>query len=117
MTSNEVEVKADIFWNLPALVNYRPGTELPYSISAANLNEEERLFMLRARTFDSLNRVITEDVILVNGAPWFAVEGGDREEIDGVLRLEETDVLLGVFLVDKESSKEADTVYTFLKAY
>ena len=117
MTGNEVQVKADIFWNLPALVSYRPGTELPCSISAINLDEEERLFMLKVRTFDRSGRVVTEDVILVNGLSWFAVDGKDREEIDGTIVLDETDVTLGVFLVERETSGEIDAVYTYLQGY
>ena len=117
MTVNEIEVKADVFWNLPALVNYRAGAELPCSISVANLDGKERLFMLKVRTFDGVGKVITEDVILVNGMSWFLVDAGDREVVDGSLILGESDVTLGVFLVEKESSSEIDAAYTFLKGY
>lgn len=117
MASDEVEIRADVFWNLPAIVGYRTGTELPCSISVANLDGRERLFMLKVRTLDSAGRVITEDIILVNGMSWFEVDGGDRQDIDGTLILEETDVLLGLFLVEKETSSEIDAAYTFLKGY
>lgn len=117
MTGNGVEIKSDLFWNLPALVNYRLGTELPCSISVANLDGEERLFMLKVRTFNRQGKVITEDIILVNGMSWFSVDAGDREVVDGSIILEESDVTLGVSLVEKESSSEIDAVYTFLKGY
>jgi hypothetical protein len=117
MAAEEVEVKADIFWNLPALVSYRPGTELPCSISAANLDEEERLFMLKVRTFDRSGRVITEDVILVNGMSWFEVFGGERQDVEGSIVLGETEVTLGVFLVERETSGEIDAIYTYLQGY
>jgi hypothetical protein len=117
MTSNELDIKADVFWDLPALVSYRPGTELPCSISVVNLDGQERLFMLKVRTLDRAGKVITEDVILVNGLSWFEVDGGDRQNINGTLRLEETDVVLGLFLVEKETSSEIDAAYTFLKGY
>lgn len=117
MISDELKLKGDIFWNLPALVNYRAGTELPCSISVANLDGKERLFMLKVRTSDRGGKVITEDVILVNGMSWFLVDAGDREVVDGSLILGESDITLGVLLVEKESSAEIDSVYTFLKGY
>jgi len=61
--------------------------------------------------------VITEDVILVNGMAWFAGDGGDRQDVDGSITVGESDVTLGVFLVEKETSKELDAVYTYLRRY
>lgn len=110
-------VQGDLLWNLPAQVNYRPGTRLPFSLSAVNLEEQERQFMLRTRTLDRLDRVITEDVIVVNGLSWFAVIARDREVVDGSLVLQESDVVLGVFLVERETAQEVAAVYTYLRSY
>jgi len=111
------ETRGDIFWSLPGLVSYRPGTELPFLISVVNLSDEEREFMLRVRTLDGYGRSVTEDVIGVDGRAWFAIDALEREEVSGSLRLGETDVALGVFLVDRETESELDAVYTYLQGY
>jgi hypothetical protein len=111
------KVKGDILWSLPGLVSYRPGTELPFIISAVNLSDEERQFMLRVRTLDRWGRTITEDAIGVDGRAWFVIDALEREEVTGSLRLGETDVTLGVFLVDRETESEVDAVYTYLQGY
>jgi len=111
------EIKGDIFWNLPGLVYYRPGTELPFVISIVNLMPQERLFMLRVRTLDGYGRRITEDIIRVDGKSWFLVDGLEREEVSGSMQLGETNVTLGIFLVEKETEEEVDSVFTFLQGY
>lgn len=113
----EEQLKGDIFWNLPSLVDYRANTELPYSISAVNLTDKDHLYMLQVKTFDIYNRQVTEDVILVNGLAWFEVSGGGRQDIDGTIILGESNVTLGVFLVERETSEVIDAIYTYLRSY
>ena len=110
-------IEADIFWNLPALGDYRPGTELPCSINVVNLTARERLFLVMARTFDGGGRQISEQPVPVNGLAWFVVDGQDRQTLAGSLILEESDVTLGVFLVEQESQAVGDQGYTFLRGY
>jgi len=109
--------KADLFWNLPPIVNYKVGAELPVSISVVSLLEEKREYGLFMRTYDRAGRKISEDVIRVYGITWFEVEGGERESFDGTLSVSETDVSLGVFLIDRETGEEVDRIFVWLQSY
>jgi hypothetical protein len=109
--------KADLFWNLPPIVNYKVGAELPVSISMVNLLNERREYMLQMRTYDRAGRKVSEDVVRVHGVTWFSIEGGDRESFDGALSVPETNVSLGVFLIDRETEEELDRVFVWLQSY
>jgi len=109
--------KADLFWNLPPIVSYKVGAELPCSISIVNLLAEKKEYMLQMRTYDRAGRKVSEGVVRIQGLTWFSVEGGDREVFDGALSIPETNVSLGVFLIDRETEEELDRVFTWLQPY
>jgi hypothetical protein len=50
----------------------------------------------------------------VFGYTWFKVEPGDFGKLNGALRFSESDVVLIVVLVEKETNEETDTVTTQL---
>jgi hypothetical protein len=109
--------KADLFWNLPPIVNYKVGAELPVSISIVNLLEERKEYGLLMRTYDRAGRKVSEDVVRIHGLTWLEVAGGDRETFDGALSVGETNVSLGVFLIDRETEEELDKVFVWLQSY
>lgn len=115
MVELKEELKGDLFSNLPGLLTYKENTEVPITLSVINLSDATREYTILARTYDSTGRQISEGTILVGSRAWFLVESEDREDISGVIILEETDVTLKVFLIEKETNEIVDQVMTYLK--
>jgi len=109
--------KADLFWSLPLIVNYRAGAKFPVAVSVVNLLNKRREYGLRMRTYDRAGRRISEAVFRVHGLAWFEVEGGERETFDGAFSVEESDVALEAVLIDRESQEELDRVSVWLQSY
>ena len=99
----------DLFWELFPSVYYISGSEMFCRIFVANPSDVDREYMLMARV--SVNdTVISEDAIRVNGTAWFQVDAGDSVMLQGVLALEESDILLTLILYEKESGESVDQV-------
>ncbi|MBN2240167.1 MAG: hypothetical protein JW712_10370 [Dehalococcoidales bacterium] len=105
----------NIFWDLSPWIVYTPGYDLGCTIYVANTTETEKEYTLVSRT-SSGETVISEEAIKVFGNAWFTVAPGDFVRLRGSLRSDESDVVMSILLVERESEEVADVVFTSLVA-
>lgn len=105
----------DIFWDLQPSITYSPGSELGCTLYIANPTDIEREYALMSR-LSSNEIVISEESIKVYGYAWFKVDPGDFIRLHGALRFDETDCVLSVMLIERESGELTDYVSTSLSA-
>jgi len=108
------EVKGDVFWDLPPWIAYIAGTDLGFSLYVANPTDAAKEYALISNLSQD-NTVLSEESIKVFGYAWFTVEPGDWVRLHGSLRLEDTNCLLTVLLVEKETEEVVDSVSTYLR--
>lgn len=113
--ANSAEVKGDIFWDLPPWISYIAGTDLGFSLYVANPTATAKEYALISNLSQD-GMVLSEESIKVFGYAWFQVEPGDWVRLHGSLRLEDTNCLLTVLLVEKETEAVVDSVSTYLRA-
>ena len=105
----------NIFWDLPPWNVYAAGYDLGCTIYVANPTDTEKEYTLMSRL--SFNEtVISEEAIKVFGFAWFKVAPKDFIRLRGALRSDESDVVLSVLLVERETEQIADSVSTSLVA-
>ena len=105
----------NIFWDLSPWIVYTPGYDLGCTIYVANPTETEKEYTLMSQ-LASGDTVISEEAIKVFGYAWFKVAPKDFIRLRGALRSEESDVVLSIFLVERETEEVADSVFTSLVA-
>lgn len=105
----------NIFWDLPPWIVYAPGYDLGCTIYVANPTDTEKEYTLMSR-LSSNEAVISEEAVKVFGFAWFKVDPKDFIRLRGALRADETDVILSVLLVERETEQVADSVATSLVA-
>jgi len=110
--AQEVEL-GDVFWDIPTWIYYTAGYDLGCSIYVANPSDIVREYALISHTYK--NQVLqSEGVLQVYGYTWFTVDPGDFIKLNGQLNLAESDVVLTIDLIDKETQSSADTISTIL---
>lgn len=103
----------DIFWDLPTWVYYVSGYDLGCIIYVANNTDAVKQYALISHTYK--NGILrSEGVLQVYGYTWFDVDPGDLIKLLGTMRINESDVVLTVSLVEKETQEETDSVSTTL---
>ena len=105
----------NIFWDLPPWIVYAAGYDLGCTIYVANPTDTEKEYALMSR-LSSNETVISEEAVRVFGYAWFKVDPRDFIRLRGALRSDETDVVLSVLLVERETEEVADSVSTSLVA-
>jgi len=105
----------NIFWDLPPWIIYAPGYDLGCTIYVANPTDTEKEYTLISR-LSSNETVISEEAVKVFGYAWFKVDPKDFVRLRGALRFDESDVVLSVILVERETEEIADSVSTSLVA-
>jgi len=105
----------NIFWDLPPWIVYTAGYDLGCTIYVANPTETEKEYSLIS-ILSSNETIISEEAIKVFGYAWFKVAPKDFVRLRGALRSDETDVVLSVLLVERETEEVADSVFTSLVA-
>jgi len=105
----------DIFWDLAPWIVYTPGFDIGCNIYVANPTDTAKEYALMAGLFRN-ETLISEEALPVYGSTWFTVEPGDFIRLRGALRFEESDVILSVVLVERETEEVADSVSTSLVA-
>jgi len=105
----------NIFWDLPPWIVYAPGYDLGCTIYVANPSDAEKEYTLISR-LSSNEKVISEEAVKVFGFAWFKVNPKDFIRLRGALRFDESDVVLSVLLVERETEEIADSVSTSLVA-
>lgn len=105
----------NIFWDLAPWIVYSSGYDLGCTIYVANPTDAEKEYTLMSR-LTSGTTVISEEAIKVFGYAWFKVAPKDFIRLRGSLRSDETDVVLSVLLVERETERIADSVFTSLVA-
>jgi phosphotransferase system glucose/maltose/N-acetylglucosamine-specific IIC component len=108
------EIKGDVFWDLPPWISYIAGTDLGFALYVANPTDTVKEYALISNLSQS-GTVISEESIKVFGYAWFKVEAGDWVRLRGSLRLEDTNCLLTVVLVEKDTEEVLDSVATYLQ--
>ena len=105
----------NIFWDLPPWIVYAAGYDLGCTIYVANPTDTEKEYTLMSR-LSSNETVISEEAVKVFGYAWFKVDPRDFIRLRGALRSDESDVVLSVLLVERETQETADSVSTSLVA-
>ena len=105
----------NIFWDLPPWIVYSPGYDLGCTIYVANPTDAEKEYTLMSR-LSSNETIISEEAIKVFGFAWFKVDPKDFIKLRGALRSDDSDVILSVVLVERETEQIADSVSTSLVA-
>ena len=105
----------DIFWDLAPWIVYTPGFDIGCNIYVANPTDTAKEYALIAGLFHN-ETLISEEALPVYGNTWFTVEPGDFIRLRGALRFDESDVVLSVGLVERETETVADLVSTSLVA-
>lgn len=105
----------DIFWDLAPWLTYAVGYDLGCSIYVANPTSEEQEYALMARLSRDTT-VVSEEALPVFGYTWFKVDPGDFIELHGALRFSETNAVLTVQLIERETEQVTDSVATMLVA-
>jgi len=105
----------NIFWDLPPWIVYAAGYDLGCTIYVANPTDTEKEYALMSR-LSSNETVISEEAVKVFGYAWFKVDPKDFVRLRGALRSDESDVVLSVLLVERETQEIADSVSTSLVA-
>ena len=105
----------NIFWDLPPWIVYTAGYDLGCTIYVANPTDTEKEYTLMSR-LTSGGTAISEEAVKVFGYAWFKVAPKDFIRLRGALRSDETDVVLSVLLVERETEEVADSVFTSLVA-
>ena len=105
----------NIFWDLPSWIIYTAGYDLGCTIYVANPSDTEKEYTLMSR-LSSNETVISEEAIKVFGHAWFKVDPKDFIRLRGALRFDESDVVLSVLLVERETEEVADSVSASLVA-
>jgi tetrahydromethanopterin S-methyltransferase subunit B len=105
----------NIFWDLPPWIVYAPGYDLGCTIYVANPTDTEKEYTLMSR-LSSNETVISEEAVKVFGYAWFKVDPRDFIRLRGALRSDESDVVLSVLLVERETQEIADSVSRSLVA-
>jgi len=102
-----------IFWDLPPWIAYVAGFDMGCTIYVANNTDAEKEYAMIGRLYRN-ETLLSEQAILVYDHTWFKVEPGDFIRLYGALRFDETDAILEVSLVERETEVAADTVSTWL---
>ncbi len=105
----------NIFWDLPPWIVYATGYDLGCTIYVANPTDTEKEYALMSR-LSSNETVISEEAVKVFGYAWFKVDPKDFIKLRGALRSDESDVVLSVLLVERETQEIADSVSASLVA-
>jgi len=103
----------DIFWDLAPAIVYSSGSELGATIYVANPTEEAKEYALMAR-LSSDDTVISEESVRVFGAAWFTVDPGEFIRLHGAFRFDDTDAVLSLLLIERETGETADAVSGYL---
>ena len=103
----------NIFWDLPPWIVYAPGYDLGCTIYVANPSDAEKEYTLISR-LSSNEKVISEEAVKVFGFAWFKVNPKDFIRLRGALRFDESDVVLSVLLVERETEEVTDMISTRL---
>lgn len=105
----------NVFWDLPPWIVYAPGYDLGCTIYVANPTDTEKEYTLMSR-LSSNETIISEEAVTVFGYAWFKVAPNDFIRLRGALRSDESDVVMSVLLVERETEEVADSVSTSLVA-
>ena len=105
----------NIFWDLPPWIVYAAGYDLGCTIYVANPTDTEKEYTLMSR-LSSNETVISEEAVKVFGFAWFKVAPKDFIRLRGALRSDESDAILSVVLIERETEQIADSVSTSLVA-
>ena len=105
----------DIFWDLAPYIAYSPGFDIGCNIYVANPTDTAKEYALMATLSRDTTR-ISEEALPVFGYTWFTVDPGDFITLRGAIRFADTNAILTVSLVEKETGQETDSVATILVA-
>lgn len=104
-----------IFWNLNGIIPCKIGTIFPVTISVINLTDTDKEYVILLKTLNAIGEILSEFTFTVDGLAWFELEAEERTDVDGVIEVEDTNVTLYAFLIEKETEEEIDKVFTYLK--
>jgi hypothetical protein len=106
----------DIFWDLQPFITYIAGTQIGCTIYVANPSTSDKEYTLMTKLFDASGTELLEESIPVFDHAWFTVEAGQFVKLHAELAFEYSNAILTVYLVEKVSDDEVDSVSTYLVA-
>ncbi len=105
----------NIFWDLPPWIVYAPGYDLGCTIYVANPTDTVKEYSLISR-LSTDDKLISEEAVKVFGYAWFKVDPQDFIKLRGALGTNESNAVLSVLLIERETEEVADSVATSLVA-
>ncbi len=105
----------DIFWDLAPAILYSPGFDIGCTIYVANPTGTEKEYALMARLSRDTTR-ISEEALPVYGYTWFKVAPGDLVVLRGALRFNDSNAVLTVSLIERDTEQATDSAATTLIA-
>src|SRR3989304_1661564 len=105
----------NICWYLPPWIIYAPGYDLSCTIYLFTPTDSEKEYTLISR-LSSNETVISEEAVKVFGYAWFKVDPKDFVRLRGALRANESNAVLSVLLIERETEEIVDSVSTSLVA-
>ena len=106
----------DLFWDLPSVVTYIAGQQMPCVIYVANITDGDLSYMLRARTYDTKGNLLSEGVVTTNERTWFDVKAHEYVALSGAILSPQSNVNLVLELVESVTQEVTDAVSAWLHA-
>jgi hypothetical protein len=104
----------DLFWDLPSVVTYIAGQQMPCVIYVANITDGDLSYMLRARTYDTKGNLLSEGVVTTNERTWFDVKAHEYVALSGAILSPQSNVNLVLELVESVTQEVTDAVSAWL---
>lgn len=104
----------DLFWDLPSVVTYIAGQQMPCVIYVANITDGDLSYMLRARTYDTKGNLLSEGVVTTNERTWFDVKAHEYVALSGAILSQQSNVNLVLELVESVTQEATDSVAVWL---
>lgn len=104
----------DLFWDLPSVLTYIAGQQLPCVIYIANITDSDLSYMLRARTYDTKGNLLSEGVVTTNERTWFEVKAHEYVALSGAILSPQSNVNLVLELVESATQEATDSVAAWL---
>jgi len=104
----------DLFWDLPSVVTYIAGQQMPCVIYVANITDGDLSYMLRARTYDTKGNLLSEGVVTTNERTWFDVKAHEYVALSGAILSPQSNVNLVLELVESVTQEVTDAVAAWL---
>jgi hypothetical protein len=96
------QVLGQISWNLPATLQYTPGTPIPVEVQIGNPTDTNRNYQLVEQVLQD-SSVISEEVVPIDSENWLPVPAGYVVTLQGTISLDVTNVIYRLNLKEQST--------------